>query len=133
MSEKKTKKAGKPKGEKAKGANKAGAKAKAHSPEAAIAGIVEDLRDAGAKLAAAANSPAGREVIAMGLSIAATAAQAALASKGKAKGAKPAAAKAEPEAVKAGPAKGSVGEDALAAALGSVAEMALARIFPKKG
>lgn len=125
-------KAGKPKG----GGRKGGQQA---APEAAFAGLLEDLREAGAKLVAAANSPAGREAIAVGLSIAATAAQAALTSKqAKGKGAKPAPVKAESEASqgtaeKPGKAKGSIGEDALAAVLGNVAELALAKVFPRKG
>jgi hypothetical protein len=120
---KKSKKGDKPKGDK---------KAKAAAPEAGAAGIVEELREVGAKLVAAANSPAGREAIAVGLSLAATAAQAALAAKTSRAKTKPEAAKSEPVAEKATPAS-SPGHDALAAALGNVAEMALAKIFPRKG
>jgi hypothetical protein len=129
----KTKKASKGeagKGEKAKG-KKAKQAAPDTKPETTVAGIIEELREAGARLVAVANTPAGREVIAVGISMAAAAAQAALAAK-RAK-AKPDAAKAEPDAAAGKKPGRSAGEDALAAALGGVAEMALAKVFPKKG
>lgn len=54
-----------------------------------IAGIPlpKEVRDAGSKLIAFASSPIGREVIGIGVTIAAAAAQAALAGKGKDSGA----------------------------------------------
>lgn len=125
---KKARKADTAKSDKPKRAGSKGPKKTA--AEANGAGIVEELREAGAKFLAVANSPAGREVIAAGLSIAAVAAQAALSAK-RTK-AKPAPAKAaEPGTDK--PAGSSAGEDALAAVLGNIAELALAKVFPKKG
>lgn len=120
---KKAKKSDKPKG---------GKKAKQAGAEPTATRIVEELREAGAKFVAAANTPAGREVIAVGLSLAATAAQAALSAKTSKNKTKPEAAKSEPAGEpRATP--NSAGHDALAAALGTVADMALAKIFPRKG
>jgi len=94
----------------------------------AAARIVEELREAGAKLVAAANSPAGREAIAVGLSIAATAAQAAL----HAKKNKPQASGATAQPAGSKPAADhTAGQDALVAALGGVAGTLMDRLFKK--
>jgi hypothetical protein len=120
---KKAKKDGKRKSERKKAKQ-----AEAPSSERLIGEVVEELRAAGTKLAEAANSPAGRQVIALGLSVAATAAQAALASdtRQKSKTRQP-----EKEGEPAA-GKSEVGEEALAAMLRGVADAALSRILPRR-
>ena len=101
----------------------------AHVDHGGAARIVEELREAGAKLVAAANSPAGREAIAVGLSIAATAAQAALTAK-KNKASQPGEAPAQPAGAKPA-ADHATGQDALVAALSGVAGTVMDRLFKK--
>jgi hypothetical protein len=108
-------------------------KAKQAAPDApadhgGAARIVEELREAGAKLVAAANSPAGREAIAVGLSIATTAAQAALSAK-KNKPSPQGDTAAQPAGAK--PTDHGAGQDALVAALGGVAGTLMDRLFKK--
>ena len=97
----------------------------AHADHGGAARIVEELREAGAKLVAAANSPAGREAIAVGLSIAATAAQAAISAKRN----KPS--PASGTTAQPADAKPAAGQDALVAALGGVAGTVIDRLFKK--
>ena len=101
----------------------------AHADHGGAARIVEELREAGAKLVAAANSPAGREAIAVGLSIAATAAQAALTAK-KNKPSPPGEATAQPAGAKPA-ADHAAGQDVLVAALSGVAGTVMDRLFKK--
>lgn len=86
--------------------------------------VPKELRKAGERVLEQANSPQGREMIAAGLTMAATAAVAALAKD-----------RAKPQAAAAEPAQGAQktpDPQALADALGHAAEAVLGRVFGKR-